>query len=94
MKEIVDIASNGPTADEMQKLHNQLINDFVRMRQSSMTRAQQIAEFALYDGDPALINSELDELLHVTPDQIRSAVEKFLNTENRSLLDIRPAGKG
>jgi len=94
MKEIVDIASNGPTADEMQKLHNQLINDFVRMRQSSMSRAQQIAEFALYDGDPALINTELEELLHVTPDQIRGAVEKFLNTENRSLLDIRPAGKG
>ena len=94
MKEIVDIATNGPTADEMQKLHNQLINDFVRMRQSSMSRAQQLAEFALYDGDPALINSELDELLRVTPDQIRSAVDKFLNTENRSLLDVRPAGKG
>ena len=94
MKEIADIATNGPTADEMQKLHNQLINDFVRMRQSSMSRAQQIAEYALYDGDPALINSELDDLLHITPDQIRGAVDKFLNTENRSLLDIRPAGKG
>ena len=94
MKEIVDIAANGPTADEMQKLHNQLINDFVRMRQSSMSRAQQLAEYALYDGDPALINSELDELLRVTPDQIRAAADKFLNTENRSLLDIRPAGKG
>ena len=94
MTEIAHIASNGPTADEMQKLHNQLINDFVRMRQSSMSRAQQIAEFALYDGDPALINSELDDLLNITPDQIRTAVNKFLNTENRSLLDIRPAGKG
>ncbi len=94
MKEIADIATNGPTAEEMQKLHNQLINDFVRMRQSSMTRAQQIAEYALYDGDPALINSELDDLLSVTPDQIRNTVDKFLNTENRSLLDIRPAGKG
>jgi zinc protease len=94
MKEISDIATNGPTADEMQKLHNQLINDSVRMRQSSMSRAQQIAEYALYDGDPALINSELDDLLQVTPDQIRSTVDKFLNTENRSLLDIRPAGKG
>ncbi|HKP68645.1 MAG TPA: pitrilysin family protein [Pyrinomonadaceae bacterium] len=94
MKEIADIATNGPTADEMQKLHNQLINDSVRMRQSSMSRAQQIAEFALYDGDPTLINSELEDLLNVTPDQIRGAVNKFLNTENRSLLDVRPAGKG
>lgn len=94
MTEIRHIATDGPTADEMQKLHNQLINDAVRTRQSSMSRAQQIAEFALYDGDPTLINSDLDELLAITPEQIRSAVERYLNTDNRSLLDIVPAGKG
>jgi len=93
MTEIRYIADDGPSADEMQKLHNQLINDAVRMRQSSMTRAQQIAEYALYDGDPALINTDLDELLAVTPDQIRSAVRDFLNTENRALLDVVPAGR-
>jgi predicted Zn-dependent peptidase len=91
MHEISDLAQNGPRADEMQKLHNQLINDVVRMRQSSMTRAQHVAEFALYDGDPTLIHSELDELLSVTPDQIRDAVAKYLNTENRALLDVVPA---
>ena len=94
MTEIRHVAAEGPTADEMQKLHNQLINDAVRMRQSSMTRAQQIAEYALYDGDPTLINTDLDELLSVTPEQIRNAVQKFLNTENRALLDVIPAGKG
>jgi len=94
MHEIRDIASVGPTPEEMQKLHNQLINDAVRMRQSSMSRAQQIAEFALFDGDPSLINKELEELLSVTPDAIRAAVDKFLNTENRALLDIVPAGVG
>ena len=93
MTEIRRIAVEGPTAEEMQKLHNQLINDAVRMRQSSMTRAQQIAEYTLYDGDPKLINTDLDDLLAVTSDQIRAAVEKFLNTENRALLDIIPAGK-
>jgi predicted Zn-dependent peptidase len=61
------------------------------MRQSSMARAQQIAEFALYDGDPTIINRELDELLAITPDQIRQAVAKYLNTENRALLDVVPA---
>jgi len=94
MQEICDIAANGPKADEIEKLHNQLVNDTVRMRQSSMNRAQAIAEHALYDGDPTLINTELDELLAITPEQIRQAVEKFLNTENRSLLDVVPAGQG
>ncbi|PYT01112.1 MAG: peptidase M16 [Acidobacteria bacterium] len=93
MTEIGHVATDGPTAEEMQKLHNQLINDAVRMRQSSMTRAQQIAEYALYDGDPELINSDLDELLAITPEQIRNAVQTFLNTQNRALLDVVPAGK-
>ncbi|MEO8650161.1 MAG: pitrilysin family protein [Acidobacteriota bacterium] len=94
MREIRSIATDGPTPDEMQKLHNQLINDSVRMRQSSMNRAQQIAEFTLYDGDADLINKELEELLAITPAQIRAAADTFLNNENRSLLDIVPAGKG
>ncbi len=94
MHEVHDLATHGPTPDEMQKLHNQLFNDSIRMRQSSMSRAQQIAEFALYDGDPTLINQELEELLAITPDAIRNAVAKFLDTENRALLDIVPAGKG
>jgi hypothetical protein len=64
------------------------------MRQSSMARAQHIAEFALYDGDPTLINIELDELLQITPDQIRQGSSQFLNTDNRALLDVVPAGKG
>lgn len=94
MSEIKSIATNGPTPDEMQKLQNQLINDSVRTRQSAMQRAQQLAEFMLYDGDPNLINTELEELLAITPDQIRSAADKYLNTANRALLDIVPAGKG
>jgi len=94
MSEIAQIASAGPTPDEMQKLRNQLINDAVRLRQSSMNRAQQIAEFALYDGDPGIINRELDELLAVTAEEIRNAAGKYLNTENRSLLDVVPVGKG
>ena len=94
MNEIRDLAAHGPTAEEMEKIENQLINDSVRMRQSSMSRAQAIAEYALYDGDPKLINTDLDELLAVTAEQIRRAVGVYLNTENRSLLDVVPAGQG
>src|SRR5215204_428813 len=60
-QEIHDLASHGPTAEEMEKINNQLVNDAVRTRQSSLSRAQQLAEFALYDGDPTLINKELDD---------------------------------
>ena len=94
MEEIQDLATNGPSAEEMQKLQNQLINDAVRARQSSLARAQAIAEYALYDGDPTLVNSELEEFLRITPEQIKAAVSEYLNTENRALLNVVPAGKG
>jgi len=94
MQEIHDLAAHGPTAEEMDKIENQLVNDAVRMRQSSMSRAQHIAEFALYDGDPTLINIHLDELLAVTAERIRHAVGVYLNTDNRALLDVVPGGRG
>ncbi|MGB7069870.1 MAG: insulinase family protein, partial [Pyrinomonadaceae bacterium] len=94
MHEISMLAEHGPSGDEMQKLHNQLINDAVRLRQSSMSRAQNVAEYALYDGNPALINSELEELLSISSEEIRKAVGEFVNSENRALLDVVPAGNG
>src|ERR1044072_1559399 len=56
-----------------------------------MHRDQSLAEYALYDGDPTLFDSELDQYLAITPEQIRSAVERFLDVENRVVLDIVPA---
>ena len=91
--EIKEIATVGVSESEMQKLRNQLINDEVRSRQSSMSRAQQIAEFALYDGKPTLINSQLEELLQVSAEEIKNAVATYLNTDNHALLDIVPANK-
>ncbi|MBX7060766.1 MAG: insulinase family protein [Pyrinomonadaceae bacterium] len=92
MNEIRDLSVHGPTASEMEKIENQLLNDAVRTRQSSLARTQQIAEFALYDNDPGLFNSELDSLLKITAEQIKLAAAKFLNTDNRALLDVVPAG--
>ena len=91
--EIKNLSTVGVSDEEMLKVRNQLINDEVRARQSSLGRAQALAEFTLYDGNPALINSELEELLKITPEQIKAAVAKYLNTENRALLDVVPAAK-
>jgi predicted Zn-dependent peptidase len=89
--EIRSLRASGPSAAEMEKLQNGLCNDVIRGRQSTMYRAQRLAEFALYDGDPTLIDTELDLYLEITPEQIRSAVERFLDVENRVVLDIVPA---
>lgn len=90
-KEITDLSTRGPSDEEMEKLRNNLFNGSVRSRQSSLYRAQQLAEFTLYDGDPELFNTDLQNYLDVTREQIRDAVAKYLDNDNRVLLDIVPA---
>jgi predicted Zn-dependent peptidase len=89
-EEIRQLATGGPSDEEMEKLRNNLFNAAVRSRQSSLFRAQQIAEYTLYDSDPELFNTDLQNYLDVTADRIRDAVAKYLNTDNRVLLDIIP----
>ena len=92
-EEVKRIASDGPSIEEMEKLRNSLCNDTVRGRQSTMYRAQRLAEFALYDSNPRLFDSELDHYLSVTGEEIRNTVARFLDVENRVVLDIIPAAQ-
>jgi zinc protease len=89
-QEISRIATDGPTEEEMEKLRNSLCNDAVRGRQSTMYRAQRLAEFTLYDSDPTLVDSELDQYLNISAADITNAVARFLDLDNRVVLDIVP----
>jgi predicted Zn-dependent peptidase len=89
-QEIHRIATEGPTDDEMEKLRNSLCNDTVRGRQSTMYRAQRLAEFALYDSDARLIDAELDHYLSITAADIKDAVARHVDVDNRVVLDIVP----
>ena len=89
--EIKRLATDGPSDEEMEKLRNTLSNDAVRGRQSTLYRAQRIAEYTLYDGDPTLFDHELDYYLRVSADQIKAATAKYLDVDNRVVLDVIPA---
>ena len=89
-EEIKRMATAGPTEAEMEKLRNSLSNDAVRGRQSTMYRAQRLAEFALYDSNPHLIDSELDQYLSISAEDIRKATATYLDVENRVVLEIVP----
>jgi zinc protease len=91
LTEIRELATQGPSDEEMEKLRNNLFNSAVRSRQSSLYRAQQLAEFTLYDNEPELFNTDLNNYLKITAAQIRGSVAKYLDTDNRVLLEIVPA---
>jgi zinc protease len=90
-EEVERLGTEGPSPEEMEKLRNTLLNDAVRSRQSTLYRAQRLAEYTLYDGDPTLLNTELARYLAVTPEEIRAAVGKYLLTDNHSVIEVVPA---
>jgi zinc protease len=90
-EEIERLATEGPSPDEMEKLRNTLLNDAVRSRQSTLFRAQRLAEYTLYDGDPHLSNTELERYLAVTPEEIQRVVGTYLLTDNHVVIEVVPA---
>ena len=93
----------GQAQDELAKLQNQLVDpkelervktqvraSAIKEMQSSQNRAQALAQFQLVDGDPELINTELDRVLAVTPAQI-PIQRSMLVPEKRSYSHPQPA---
>ena len=96
----------GQIQEELDKLRKEPVSDkelaqtraFIRSTrivqlQSALSRAQLLGQYELLDGDPNLINSELDPILAVTPAAIQAAVGKYLTPDKRGVLEIVPAPK-
>lgn len=53
-------------------------------------RADMLASFALFDDDPARLNTLEDEFKKVTPDLIKKTAQEYLRSTNRTILIIDP----
>ena len=97
--EIERVKRDGITAGELAKVKNQYrLSRFTCESalectglQTALGRALELAEFSLFDGDPSLINSELDRYFAVNPEQVRDAARRLFIESNKAVLFIRPA---
>jgi zinc protease len=97
--EIDRIKKGGVSPEEIVRVKNQYrLGRFIgtgdeerRNLQTALGRAMDLAEFTLFDGDPSLINTELDRYMAVTSNQIQDVARKYLVGGNRSVLYIRCA---
>ena len=88
--QIGDVARLGPSDDDMKKLKNRVRAQLLFGLQSNFARAQRLAEFELYRGDAALLNQELDKYLAVTKEDVKRVTAKYLTTNRRSLVEVKP----
>ena len=98
--EIERIKTDGVSADEVLKVKSQYrVARFASgsegeysSLQTALGRALALAEFTMFDGDPSLINADIDRYLAVTAEQIRNAARKYFVPANTAVLNIRAAG--
>ena len=92
-----DVRKNGITAAELAQakttMRSAFLDDMEAGGMPLFGRANLLGVFALFDDDPARINTILGELDKVTLDDVKSAAAKWLVTSNRTSIDSRPAAK-
>ena len=92
-----DVRKNGITAAELAQAKTTMRSAFFDDMEGGglplFGRANLLGVFALFDDDPARINTILSELDKVTLDDVKAAAAKWLVPTNRTSIDSRPAAK-
>lgn len=80
--------------DELARAQTYLRASRIRQLQSTRARAALLGQYEMIDGNPHHINTELNDFLAVTADQIRAVAARYVTPERRTLLDIVPSAAG
>jgi predicted Zn-dependent peptidase len=79
-----------PAAD-LERAKTQLRATLIKQLQSSLSRAQQLGQYEIADGNASLINTEFDRMLNVSAAEIQAAAKKYLTPDKRTVLAVQPA---
>lgn len=89
-EEIVKIQTDLISEKELQKLRNKFENQFVNSNSSVEGIAGSLARYYMLFGDSNLINTEIEIYNSITKEEIREIAKKYLNPNQRLVLDYLP----
>lgn len=89
-EEIVKIQNELISERDYQKIQNQFENDFVNSNSSISGIAGSLATYYMLYDDVNLINNEIDIYRSITREDIREVAKKYLNPNQRLVLDYLP----
>lgn len=88
--EVEKIRTELITDEELQKLRNQVENNFVSSNTTMAGIASSLATYEMFFGDANLINTEIDRYMAVTKEDIRRVAKKYFHKGNRVVLHYLP----
>jgi len=92
-EEVVKMQTELISERAYQKLQNVFENNFVNSNSSVEGIANSLARYNMLFGDTNLINTEIDIYRSITREEIRGVVKKYLNPNQRLILEYLPEEK-
>ncbi|MHC9089014.1 insulinase family protein [Tenacibaculum mesophilum] len=92
-EEVVKLQTNLISEKDYQKLQNKFENNFVNANSSVEGIANSLARYNVLYGDTNLINTEIDIYRSITREEIRDIAKKYLNTNQRLVMEYLPESK-
>lgn len=89
-EEIVKIQNQLISEKDYQKLQNKFENNFVSSNSSVSGIANSLARYHMLYGDTNLINNQIDIYRSITREDIKNVAMKYLNPNQRVILDYLP----
>jgi len=98
---IREVQEKGIGADELEQVKVKFRSDYYSSLEGGLGGyiprfglMHYAACFALFDGDPGLVNTILEDFMAVTPEQARGAAQEYLVATNRAIVIRKPVQKG
>ncbi len=90
-EEIIKIQTELISENDYQKLQNKFDNTFINSNATIEGIANNLATYHLLYNDVSLINTEIDLYHSITREEIREVAKRYLNPNQRLVLDYLPA---
>ncbi len=91
----IEKVKNGPIHDwEIEKAHNNGVRQQAAALTSTLQRAIQLGEYALFYDNPNMVNTRAQNYMKITAADVQRVAKKYLTKENRSVVTTMPPKPG
>ena len=90
-EEIVKLQTDLISERDMEKLQNKIENENVNKNATIEGVAESLATYYLLFGDVNLVNTDIETYRTITREEIRDVAKKYLNPNQRLILDYLPS---